>query len=322
MKSLILASLLVVAVSASLLEQRVTLFESFKATHDKTYSNQVEEATRFAIFSANLAEIEEHNLLYDQGLVSYRKSINRFSDMTQEEFKSYLTLHSKPTLKSEQTIPYVKKGVEIAASVDWREQGYVTEVKDQGDCGSCWSFAVTGSTEGAYYRSSGNLVSLSEQQLIDCTTYLNFGCDGGYLDETIPYIAENGLQSESSYPYTATDGTCRYDSSQVVTKVSTYHSISDEESLLEAVATQGPVAAAIDATYITFYDSGVYSSSQCSADELNHGVLIVGYGTENGQDYWLIKNSWGSSWGDAGYFKLLRGTNECGVAVDDVYPVV
>lgn len=123
--------------------------------------------------------------------------------------------------------------------------------------------------------------------------------------------------------FIAVDGlTCQYDASQVVTKVATYHSISDEASLLEAVATEGPVAVAMDATYLAQYSSGVYTDENCDPSGINHGVLVVGYGTENGQDYWIIKNSWGPSWGDQGYFKLLRGTNECGVAEDDVYPVV
>ncbi|KAL1509140.1 hypothetical protein ABEB36_003925 [Hypothenemus hampei] len=317
MKAFFLASFLVVAVVA--VENHATLFQSFKAAHGKTYSNQVEEMTRFNIFQENLKNIEEHNALYAQGLVTYNKSINQFTDMTDEEFQALLTLHAKPTLK---TTPYVKLGVEIPTSVDWRSEGYVTGVKDQGNCGSCWAFSLTGSTEGAYYRKHKSLVSLSEQQLVDCNT-VDAGCNGGALDASFPYIEKYGLESEASYPYTAKDGTCKYDASKVVTKVSSYHSISrDESSLEEAVATIGPVSVAMDATYLSSYSSGIYSSSKCSPSGLNHGVLVVGYGTENGSKYWIVKNSWGASWGEQGYFKLLRGVNECGVAEDDVYPVI
>ncbi|XP_066141224.1 uncharacterized protein [Euwallacea fornicatus] len=320
MKTFVLASLLVVAVSASLLGEHGTQFQAFKLAHGKTYSNQVEETKRFAIFRDNLRDIEEHNLLYAKGLVSYKKAVNKFSDLSPEEFRAFLSLHAKPTI---QTTPYVKKGIKVPAAVDWRNEGYVTDVKDQGSCGSCWAFSLTGATEGAYAKSSGTLVSLSEQQLVDCTKDFNYGCDGGFLDQTFTYIETNGLESEADYPYTAEDGQCQYDASKVVAKTSRHVSIrEDENSLLEAVANQGPVSVAIDASYLSSYSSGIYSDNYCSPSTLNHGVLIVGYGNENGQDYWIVKNSWGDVWGEQGYFRLLRGTNECGVAEDDVYPII
>jgi cathepsin L len=218
----------------------------------------------------------------------------------------------------------VKTGLAIPDSVDWRTQGQVTEVKDQGNCGSCWAFSVTGSTEGAYYRSSGKLVSLSEQQLVDCSTDINSGCGGGYLDYTFPYVQQYGLQTESSYPYTASDDNCKYSASDVVTKVSGYHSIEseDEDALLDAVANVGPVSVAIDANYLSAYDSGIYEDDWCSPYGLNHGVLIVGYGSENGKNFWIVKNSWGSSFGEQGFFRIARGQNECGIAEDTVYPLI
>ncbi|CAH1124318.1 unnamed protein product [Ceutorhynchus assimilis] len=322
MKVFFLASLLVVAASASLLQEHAVKFQAFKMVHGKSYLNQVEETKRFSIFRDNLRAIEEHNALYEQGLVSYKQKITKFADKTQEEFKAYLSLHKKPTLLK--TTKYIKTGVAVPDSVDWRAQGQVTGVKDQADCGSCWAFSLTGSTEGAHYRKTGKLVALSEQQLIDCTTDLNYGCEGGYLDQSFPYVEEKGLQSEESYPYEAEDGTCRYNASAVVTKTTSHVSIEaeDESALLEVVATIGPVSVAINADYITYYASGVFEDERCTADGLDHGVLVVGYGTENGKDYWIVKNSWGAEWGDEGYFKLARGTNECGIAEDTVYPVI
>ncbi|KAH1028829.1 hypothetical protein HUJ05_002157 [Dendroctonus ponderosae] len=304
MKAFILASLLIVAVGASL-ENFGSTFQSFKLKHSKNYSNQVEEAKRLAIFTENFREIEEHNALYAAGLVSYNKSVNQFTDLTIDEFKAYLTLHSKPTLN---TVPYVRTGLQVPTTLDWRSHGYVTGVKDQGDCGSCWAFSI--------------LVSLSEQQLIDCTTNINAGCDGGYLEETFPYVQQTGLVSESSYPYTERDGNCKFSVSDVVAKVSKYVLVSGEADLLEAVGSVGPVSVAMDASYIYSYASGVYETNLCAEYSLNHGVLVVGYGTQDGKDYWLIKNSWGSTWGEQGYLKLLRGKNECGIAEDDVYPII
>ncbi|KAL1509143.1 hypothetical protein ABEB36_003928 [Hypothenemus hampei] len=322
MKSFFLAlAVLVAAATASLEELHTTQFQAFKAEHGKSYQNQVEETARYNIFLNNVREIEEHNARYEQGLETYTKAINQFSDWTQEEFKSYLTLHAKPAAP-ENTTEYIKTGVEVPSSIDWRTQGYVTGVKNQGQCGSCWAFSVTGAMEGAYFKKSGNLVSFSEQQLVDCTTSFNYGCDGGWMELVYPYIAEYGIETESAYPYTAKDGSCKYDASKIVTKISSYRNTHDEAALLEAVGTLGPVSVSMDASYISSYSSGIFSSTKCDITNLNHGVLVVGYGSENGVDYWIIKNSWGSSWGDNGYLKLRRGTNECGVSEDDSYPLI
>ncbi|CAG9762595.1 unnamed protein product [Ceutorhynchus assimilis] len=320
MKSFILASLLVVAVSASLmLEDHVALFRNFKLEHNKQYMNQAEETKRFAVFKNNLRAIEEHNALFDHGLVSYKQGVNKFTDRTSEEFKAYLGLLQKPILN---TIKYVKTGYVVADSVDWREKGQVGPVKDQGHCGSCWAFSVTGSTEAAFFRKNGKLTSLSEQQLIDCVT-ANYGCSGGYMNEAILYVKEKGLQTEESYPYKGIDGNCQYNSSKIVAKISDYVSIvKDESALLEAVATIGPTSVNIDASFLGAYHSGIYEDKWCSPDAINHVVLVVGYGTDNGEDYWIAKNSWGSDWGENGFFRIKRGANQCGIAEECIYPLI
>jgi len=313
--------LLVVAISASPLGEQEA-FQSFKALHGKTYKNQVEETTRFAVFSKNLREYEAHNALFKQGLVSYEKGVTKFSDLTEEEFIAFLTLRfsAKPELN---TSEHVATGLAAPATQDWRTKGQVTAIKDQGQCGSCWAFSLTGSTEAAYQRSTGKLVSLSEQQLVDCTTSINYGCDGGYLDQTFSYIEKSGLELEADYPYKAVDGRCAFDASKVVTKVSKYAAIKKNEAgLLDAVGNIGPVSVTLDASYLSAYKSGIYADTKCTKTNLNHAVLAVGYGTDGGKDYWIVKNSWGTSWGESGYFKLARGVNQCGVATDDVYPTV
>lgn len=319
MKAFIFAGLLVVAVSATLLEELGEKFRAFKLEHGKTYKNQAEETLRFNIFKNNVRAIEEHNALYEQGHTSYKKGINKFTDMTKEEFTAMLKLSSSPKLKFNGT-GHIKTGLSIPDSVDWRST-QVTEVKDQGFCGSCWAFSITGSTEAAYYRKNGKLVSLSEQQLVDCTTDLNSGCSGGYLEQNFDYCRETGLESEESYPYTGWDGDCQFSASKVVAKVSEYKVIDEgkENDLLDAVANIGPVSVGMDASDLSAYESGIY---KCSSSRLDHAVLAVGYGSENGVDYWIIKNSWGKSWGENGYFKLVRGANECGVAEDTTYPTV
>ncbi|XP_076259754.1 procathepsin L-like [Rhynchophorus ferrugineus] len=243
--------------------------------------------------------------------------------MTPQEFSARLALQKaiKPKLNNTRTFK-MPEGVEAPAHVDWRGSA-VTPIKNQGDCGSCWAFSLTGSTEGAYALKTGNIVLLSEQQLVDCTMDINYGCGGGYLEDNFPYISEKGLQSENSYPYEGVDGKCRYDESNVVTRVDDYVVIANDETALQnAVGTVGPVSVSINADFIQFYESGIFHLSLCYIFGLNHGVLAVGYGSENGTDYWVVKNSWGADWGENGYIRFKRGVNECGIAYDNVYPII
>lgn len=327
MNIFIVASILVVAVCASVLEKQEVEFQAFKVKHGKTYLNKAEEIYRFNIFKENLLNIEKHNILYEQGLVGYKKGITQFADLTKEEFRAYLNpdISRKPTFK---TTKYVKSGLTAPSSIDYRQLGQVTEVKNQGYCGSCWAFSVVGSTEAAYARKSGQLVSLSEQQLVSCTIDslggVNGGCNGGLLDATFPYIQEYGLESEDAFPYRGDNGTCSYSASEVVTKVSDYVSIGykDEDALLDAVANVGPVSVSLCADPLDFYDSGIIDDNGCDTGVVDHGVLIVGYGSESGKDFWIVKNSWGPSFGEDGYFRILRGVDKCHITEDAVYPII
>jgi len=306
------------------------VWDLFKTVHGKSYSSEAEESLRMKVFFEKVAEIEQHNARFEAGEESFTMAINKFSDMLTSEVSSKMN-GFKASDKIEATGTFTKLDSEVAAAldetVDWRTKGIVTPVKNQGQCGSCWAFSTTGSFEGQHAKKSGNLVSLSEQQLVDCSTPNN-GCNGGLMDNAFQYIKQvGGLETEADYPYYAEDRTCEFEKSRVAASLTGYVDVTrgDEEALKQAVATVGPVSVAIDASHGSFqsYRSGVYYEASCSSTQLDHGVLAVGYGTEDGRDYWLVKNSWAASWGEEGYIKMIRNqNNNCGIASMASYPTV
>ena len=261
--------------------------------------------------------------------------MNQFGDLTDSEFNDIYNGYQMDQRKIKAKASFVSDSNFVPANetVDWREQGVVTAVMNQGDCGSCWAFSATGSLE-AQHRLNGNpLVSLSEQNLMDCTNgdkYGNMACLGGKMDEAFQYIIDNkGIDTEKSYPYLAqTESTCRYNASNVGATMSSFVDIPiNEFALTEACLKVGPISVAIDAGLASFrfYKSGVYYEPQCYTVKLNHGVLLVGYGTDKvtGKDYYLVKNSWGTAWGMDGYIMMSRNrNNNCGIATVASYPVV
>ncbi|GFS28320.1 cathepsin L [Nephila pilipes] len=306
-------------------------WEDFKKDYNKTYS-PAEEAIRKLIWETHVVEIVQHNLQAVEGVFSYKRGINKYSDLTDEEIQNNLLGLKIPLnlniLGTKWTPP---KNADFPDKIDWRQKGYVTAIKDQGICGSCWAFSATGALEGQMKKKNGQLVSLSEQNLVDCSKAEgNDGCNGGLMDLAFQYITNNqGIDTEASYPYTEQDHPqCYYKNSGFGATCTGFVDLpsKNEEALKKAVATVGPISIAINASgFFSSYDSGIYDPEECLGDRnhLNHGVLLVGYGTENSKDYWLIKNCWGTTWGTNGYMKMRRNRgNLCGVATLASYPLV
>ncbi|XP_032680820.1 cathepsin L1 [Odontomachus brunneus] len=332
-----LLGILSVAQAVSFFNLVTEEWNTYKITHKKVYDSTVEESFRMKIFMENWHKIAIHNRQYELKKVPYKLGMNKYGDMLHHEFINTLNGFNKSVsvqLRAQRK-PIASKfiepaNVELPSSVDWRENGAVTPIKDQGHCGSCWSFSATGALEGQHYRSTGKLVSLSEQNLIDCSgRYGNNGCNGGLMDQAFQYIKDNqGLDTEISYPYHGDDEKCKYNPKNSGATDTGFMDIPEgnEKKLKAAVATIGPVSVAIDASAesFQFYREGVYYEPKCSSESLDHGVLVVGYGTDdNGDDYWLVKNSWGITWGHNGYIKMARNKeNHCGIATSASYPLV
>lgn len=312
-------------------------FKHFQQRFAKKYATDDEYSDRFVIFQKNLNAIVSHNLDTTQ---NFTMGVNQFTDMTPAEFKAYTTgftpKYGAPKyglMFGADCSSFSGTGKTVPDSYDWRSHGAVTPIKDQGQCGSCWSFSATGSMEGAWAIEHGDLVSLSEQELVDCAgiRYGNMGCNGGLMDSAFQYAIDKGMCTESSYAYTSgvskTAGTCTNCDAVVSFSGCADVAPNNQVALKEAVS-MGPVSVAIEADtrYFQSYSGGVLTAATCGTT-LDHGVLVVGYGEENGQKYWLVKNSWGTSWGDAGYVKIARSesTNDggvCGIAMQPSYPIV
>ena len=305
-------------------------FDEWAAENGRTYS-PAEVSHRREVYSQNLVKITTHNL----SNATWKMGVNKFADLTAAEFAGLYTGGFRPAT----TVAPKRTNLRIAsmalpASVDWTTKGAVTPVKDQGQCGSCWAFSTTGSTEGAWFQKNGTLVSLSEEQLVECSDAEgNQGCNGGLMDYGFQYIIDNkGITTEAAYPYTSgggTSGTCQAKGKPVAATLSGFTDVpvNSETALLTAIVQQ-PVSVAVEADQDTFqfYTSGVMTG--VCGTQLDHGVLAVGYGTDaTGGDYYKVKNSWGASWGEAGYIRLGRGakfnpSGQCGIQMVASYPVV
>lgn len=313
------------------------LWKKFKTGYGFVYNSTVEELHRFKIFSSNLKLIVQHNLEHDLGIHTYRLGVNKFAAMTNQEFRRQFNgYQNKKRVKKfhQQRSPGGSYGP-LPVTIDWRDHGIVAPVKDQGQCGSCWAFSAIGALESYHAQSSGKLITLSEQQLVDCSSnWGNNGCNGGLMDNAFKYVHDNkGVDDDKTYPYVGKDeAACKFRRKSVSATCDGFVDIPEgnETALQEALAFQGPVSVAIDASQesFQFYVSGVYMDPKCSSDDLDHGVLAVGYGIANDpvkgqQEYYIVKNSWSAAWGDKGYIKIARNKkNMCGISSAASYPVV
>jgi len=337
MKLFLALSLLVSTASAvSFFEVVVEEWSTWKFMHGKNYTNDTEEKFRMKIFMENKAKIERHNRGYHSGDHTYSMKMNHYGDQLAHEFRTSMNGYRQDlraklgAMPNEMKATYISPmGVTVPETMDWRTKGAVTPVKNQGQCGSCWAFSTTGSLEAQHFRKTGKLTSLSEQNLVDCSRKEgNNGCEGGLMDLGFKYIKENGgIDTEESYPYEGVNDKCKYNPATKGAWDVGFVDIpsGSEDKLKEAIAAHGPCSIAIDAGQETFqfYHQGVYADENCHTQQLDHGVLAIGYGEEAGGKYWLVKNSWGESWGDQGYIKIARDHNNmCGVATQASYPLV
>uniref|UniRef100_A0A1A9WN77 Peptidase C1A papain C-terminal domain-containing protein n=1 Tax=Glossina brevipalpis TaxID=37001 RepID=A0A1A9WN77_9MUSC len=309
--------------------QDVKDFYDFAKQTGKNYATTAERSFREGIFNARKALVEAENQLH----AGYELAVNAFADLTKEEFLSQLTGNHKSSagdakVKNRRLALKLNTTDKIPDSFDWREKGGVTPIKFQGKCGSCWAFAVTGALEGHMYRKSGKLNNLSEQNLVDCgeKEYGLDGCDGGYQEYGFEFISrQNGLAHGAKYPYVDKKNNCAYRKAFKAAELRGFSVIppNDEETMKKVVATLGPLACSVNGLEtLLLYKKGIYEDEECNKDEPNHSVLVVGYGSENGQDYWIVKNSWDKAWGEEGFFRLPRGKNFCKIASECSYPVL
>ncbi|KAG7633685.1 Peptidase C1A papain C-terminal [Arabidopsis suecica] len=308
-----------------------TLYDRWRSHHSVPRGLN-EREKRFNVFRHNVMHVHNTN----KKNRSYKLKLNKFADLTINEFKNAYTgsnikhhrMLQGPKRGSKQFMYDHENLSKLPSSVDWRKKGAVTEIKNQGKCGSCWAFSTVAAVEGINKIKTNKLVSLSEQELVDCDTKQNEGCNGGLMEIAFEFIKKNGgITTEDSYPYEGIDGKC--DASKdngVLVTIDGHEDVpeNDENALLKAVANQ-PVSVAIDAgsSDFQFYSEGVFTGS-CGT-ELNHGVAAVGYGSERGKKYWIVRNSWGAEWGEGGYIKIEREIDEpegrCGIAMEASYPI-
>ncbi|XP_062337547.1 procathepsin L-like [Osmerus eperlanus] len=310
------------------------IWDEWKAKHNKEYV-KVEEVQRRSNWANNMRLIDQHNLEAAEGKHTYILGMNQFGDMTSQEFNAMLSA-SAVDESSLDEIPLSKLNeskkespIPIPCAWDWRKHGCVTNVKNQRKCGSCYAFAAVGALEGQWFKKTGKLLSLSEQELVDCSKSYQMGfggCKGGSVERCFQYIKDHGILSESKYTYTAMEGKCKNQrvKRDVWCKGLKKVPPKNEKSMKYTLYTVGPLAVSLNASSIHLYKCGVFYEPKCST-KTNHAVLIVGYGKQRharGRKYWIVKNSWGPGWGQRGYILIARGNNQCGIASRAMYPIV
>jgi cathepsin L len=328
MRSVLLAFfvfLIALTVSTKTEQEHQNAFEQWVQEHGRVYSED-EVLYRFRIFKQNSDFVEKFNA---EGH-SFTVGLNRFADLTNTEFLEKYTGLLRPLVQvadPEHENEFDQSQV-LPTSIDWRTKGIVSRVKNQGSCGSCWSFSASGAVEGVWALNN-TLVPLSEQNLMDCSrSYGNYGCNGGLMDNAFKYIIANGgIDTEASYPYQQTTSyVCKYSAANKGASIRSYRTVtSGSEAALQNAVAYRPVSVAIDASLYSFqlYTGGYYYDAKCSSTALNHGVLAVGYGSGTSGAFWIVKNSWGTGWGDQGYIYMARNkSNNCGIATQASFPVL
>eukprot|EP00933_Yihiella_yeosuensis_P020764 TRINITY_DN1658_c0_g1_i2.p2 TRINITY_DN1658_c0_g1~~TRINITY_DN1658_c0_g1_i2.p2 ORF type:complete len:331 (-),score=47.59 TRINITY_DN1658_c0_g1_i2:199-1191(-) len=317
MKTALIVAATAAVATANLSEpQTQFLFTQFVQTHNANYETK-DFFNKYSVFKQNLDVILAHNANPSK---TFTMGVTKFADLTAEEFAARHTMKPMGASLRAKSARKFSSRAKVPASVDWRDdKNVVGAVQDQGQCGSCWAFSAVGAAEGAYGLAKGKFMKFSEQQLVDCAgSEGNNGCNGGLMDTAFAYYEKNGIYETNHYgPYTARDGSCKAITSQADvdgSEVTGYDMVDNNEDALVAAAAQQPVSVAIAASgsAFQFYTSGVITGSACGT-QLDHGVLVVGYGTEKNVDYYIVRNSWGASWGEKGYVRIQRGADTCGI---------
>ncbi|KAM9293916.1 cathepsin K-like [Gastrophryne carolinensis] len=306
-------------------------WKQWKRTYQKQYNGKLEEFKRRLIWEKNHKLITAHNEEYLQGMHTFEMAMNRLGDMTSEEVVKKMTGLKVPHRNRVRNITDTDddndRSIALPDVIDYRKKGYVTPVRNQGECGSCWAFSSAGALEGQLKKTTGKLVVLSPQNLVDCVKKSS-RCDGGFMTYAFEYVKDNkGIDSEAAYPYVGYEETCNYTVAGRAAKCKNYKEVPEgsEKALKKAVGTIGPVSVGIDASLSSFqfYSKGVYYDPDCNADDINHAVLAVGYGALKKDKHWIIKNSWGEDWGNKGYILMAREkANACGIANLASYPIM
>lgn len=302
----------------------IQAFAQWKVSHQKEYSSPSEMLYRLGIFYRAFNEVREHN----NSNATWKMALNHFADITESEFLAKYTGYRFSTRSKSFALDNML--TQNPPAIDWTTKGAVNAVKNQGQCGSCWAFSAVANLEGVNFVTNGNLLNLSEQQLVDCSqAYGNYGCNGGLMDNAFKYVKDFGIEATTDYPYKAVDQKCQYDASKK-TKV-TVTGFTDVPAnncaALETFVAARPTSVAVAANGgFMRYSSGVYTDKSCGTG-LNHGVTAVGYGTDSGMPFWKVRNSWGTNWGEAGYIRMQKNVNTsdpglCGICMDSSSAII